>query len=510
MFETLKQKLSGEEFDYEAAIGDHDDDAATEQAAWGHRADEVPQELPAGSDAMITGVSASSAHLLSEGGRFGSAFCKVMYVSEWPPEPTPGLLDRLMAHGASGIQVKIRIDPMSRERSVSEFKRRIRDKNKDLYAKQQTGAADATVLADEKQELENVLRSLKNGNERIYWVGAYFVVRAKTKQRVDEAEQEITRELAKDDVTVTTADWVPAEGMTTVSPIGKFALSETTRTPMTASALGCLFPFSTTNMIEESGILYGYHGLNSSPVVIDRWERSNGYNQLVIGNIGAGKSYGVKLLLLRRLVRDRDVSAVIVDPRGGFRSLVDAFGIEAETVTVGGKVGINPLQISPTPPDVLDTIPDIDPLGEKIESVMGFFESLHAEGDEEGGLDAGQRAVLSRAVTEAYSNAGITRDPSPPPRESAHRRRRQRPRSVRERPRESTRTGRLRARDRKVGRHCRRSPPRDAALPRGRAIRPPQSPDRDRPRARRQARDPTRYPAVRSEREYAAHDEAPL
>lgn len=142
--------------------------------------------------------------------------------------------------------------------------------------------------------------------------------------------------------------------MITVSPIGKFELSDTTRTPMTGSALGCLFPFSTTNMIEEDGILYGYHGLNGSPVTIDRWNRRNGYNQLVTGNIGAGKSYRTKLLLLlRRPVRDRDVSAVIVDPRGGFRLLVNAFGIESETVTVGGNVGINPLQISPTPDDVL-------------------------------------------------------------------------------------------------------------------------------------------------------------
>jgi type IV secretory pathway VirB4 component len=197
--------------------------------------------------------------------------------------------------------------------------------------------------------------------------------------------------------------------MITVSPIGKFELSDTTRTPMTGSALGCLFPFSTTNMIEEDGILYGYHGLNGSPITIDRWNRRNGYNQSVIGNIGAGKSYGTKLLL-RRLVRDRDVSAVIVDPRGGFRSLVNAFGIESETVTVGGNVGINPLQISPTPDDVLQARPDMDPLGERIESVMGFFERLYAEGDNSG-LDAMRRGVLSEAVTQAYTDAGITRDP---------------------------------------------------------------------------------------------------
>ena len=106
--------------------------------------------------------------------------------------------------------------------------------------------------------------------------------------------------------------------MTTVSPIGKRELPDRTLTAMTGSALRCLFPFSTASMIEESGVLYGYHGLNGSPITVDRFNRKNGYNQLVVGNIGAGKSYGAKLLLLRRLVRDRDISGVIVDPRGSF------------------------------------------------------------------------------------------------------------------------------------------------------------------------------------------------
>jgi hypothetical protein len=76
---------------------------------------------------------------------------------------------------------------MSRERSIAKFKRRIRDKNKTLYAKQQSAAPDTSVVADEKQELEDVLRALKNGNERIYWVGVYFVIRGQTKKKVGKA-----------------------------------------------------------------------------------------------------------------------------------------------------------------------------------------------------------------------------------------------------------------------------------------------------------------------------------
>ena len=400
-------------------IPDDPGDDYRSRAIWGERGG--PTELPPDADATVTRVSASSAQLLSGGeGRFGEEFCKVMYIPRdgWPTNPTPGMLDRLTAHSSAGVQVKLDIDPMDRKRASSEFERRVTVKNKELYAKQQINAPDVPVVKDERDELSDTLRSIENGSETIYWVGVYFVVRSGRKETVDEAADEIRRDLANDDIDVQTADWLTGEGMTTVSPVGSNELPETTRVPMTGSALGCLYPFSTTSMIEESGILHGYHALNRSPVVVDRFNRENGYNQLVIGNIGAGKSFAVKLLLLRRLVRDRDVSGVIVDPRGGFKSLIETFGIDAETVTVGGNRGINPLQIEPTPQDVLDNRPDMDPLGEKIESVMAFFEALYAESDDTSGLSATDRAVLSRAVTTAYNDAGITRDPETHSRDS--------------------------------------------------------------------------------------------
>ena len=390
-----------------------DEDALidTPQDIWGERGG--PSELPDGADASVTPLSASSAQLLSHGGRVGSAYCRILYIPRggWPANPEPGLLDRLTAHSSAGVQVKLRVEPMDRKRAASEFKRRVKQTNKELYAKRQAGAPDAGTVADEKQELDATLRAIEGGRESIYWVGVYFVVRASRKDDVDDAADAIKRDLAKDDLGVTTLDWAPAEGMTTVSPIGKREVADRTLTAMTGSALRCLFPFSTSSMIEEGGALYGYHGLNDSPIVVDRFNQQNGYNQLVIGNIGAGKSFAVKLLLLRRLARDRDISGVIVDPRGGFRELIDVFGLDAESVTVGGDRGINPLQIEPTPAEVLEERPDMDPLGERIESVLAFFAALHAESDDTSGLDAGDRAVLSQAITDAYNEAGITKEP---------------------------------------------------------------------------------------------------
>jgi hypothetical protein len=123
MFESIKAKVSGD--DGEAIDPDEiDDEGENEDSAeWGTRSglDVVPR----GSDATVTAVSASSAQLLSGGeGRFGEEFCKVLYVTGWPPSPSPGMLDRLTAHSSAGVQVKLDIDPMDRAVAAREFKRR--------------------------------------------------------------------------------------------------------------------------------------------------------------------------------------------------------------------------------------------------------------------------------------------------------------------------------------------------------------------------------------------------
>jgi hypothetical protein len=98
--------------------------------------------------------------------------------------------------------------------------------------------------------------------------------------------------------------------------------------------------------------------------------------------------------------------------------LIETFGIDAEVVEVGGNVGINPLQIEETPAEVLDERPDMDPRGEKIESVLALFEALHVDEDGSSDLSATDRSVLSRAITTAYDNAGISKDPATHSRDS--------------------------------------------------------------------------------------------
>lgn len=175
---------------------------------------------------------------------------------------------------------------------------------------------------------------------------------------------------------------------------------------MLGQAAGALFPFAASTMIEESGVLYGYHASTNAPIYLDRFSRENGYNVLVAGEIGSGKSYDTKRLLLRRVAKDRDTGVVMIDPVGGFASLADS--LDAEHYVIGGTRTVNPLEIRPTPGHLLED-ESLNPFTERISAVMDFFGSFFAY---VGAPLGDRRQVLERCVREAYARRGITADPS--------------------------------------------------------------------------------------------------
>nr|WP_224448672.1 hypothetical protein [Haloprofundus salilacus] len=180
-----------------------------------------------------------------------------------------------------------------------------------------------------------------------------------------------------------------------------------TRTPMLGGAVGAMFPF-VAGAFAEPGIEYGTYALNESPLILDRFNRETGYCTMVIGKLGAGKSFSTKLQLVRRAMYDPETVIIMLDPLQGFAGVNAALG--GERVTVGGTRGFNPLELKPTPGDVLADVPDLDPWSEQISWVLTFFETFfthvatHPLGD--------RKQTLRRAIQDAYERNGITRDPA--------------------------------------------------------------------------------------------------
>ncbi|WP_423743933.1 transfer complex protein (plasmid) [Haladaptatus sp. SPP-AMP-3] len=353
---------------------------------------------------VATRVAPSGVRLESTTARTGDLWVKILFVTGFPESASPGLLDRVCTHPSADVDVTIYANPENPRTSLMQFESAIKSLKVDHIEAQNQGSAKATVTERRIRDHEEVYTQLQENAQRILDVGVYLTIRGPSEDHVDHVATSIRGELQRLRMTTKTAAYRQEDALITGSPVAKDELGQTT--PMLGQAAGALFPFAASTTIEESGILYGYHATTGAPIYLDRFCRENGYNVLVAGEIGSGKSYDTKRLLLRRVAKDRDTALVMIDPVGGFASL--ASSLDAEHYVIGGTRTVNPLEIRPTPSQLLEN-ENSSPFTERISAVMDFFESFFAY---VGAPLGDRRQVLERCVREAYARTNITADPT--------------------------------------------------------------------------------------------------
>ncbi|MFH5802372.1 VirB4 family type IV secretion system protein [Haladaptatus sp. CMAA 1911] len=332
-----------------------------------------------------------------------------LVITNWPQFAYPGMLEQLTTHPSTDVDLSIHADPSGTDKARRRFDSAIRDLQALIQSKKENGDPSVDQTQRRMNEHREVLSALSRGETSAFDVTVVITVRADSHDAVLSEASTVRSELQKQQITAEFATHnLLTDGLLAGSPLVDDAIDAPTT--MLSGAVGCLMPWSAGTIFEERGILAGYHATTDEPLVVNRWNRSNGYNIFTAGRIGAGKSFGTKLLNLREVAKDPDTILVMIDPLSGFSSLADS--LKAENVVVGGSKGINPLEIRRTPQHVLDNNPQLNPFGERFSSVMGFFESFFAHVDSgDNGLNKGERAVLDLALGEAYARHGITTDP---------------------------------------------------------------------------------------------------
>nr|WP_245707860.1 transfer complex protein [Haloarchaeobius iranensis] len=363
-------------------------------------------------------VSADSIEELPNAVRTGDQLTRTQWIAEYPDAPTDGLFEQLYSTSETReTDITIHVDPRDTDRTLNELENKIETLEADheyLNERHRAGARGIRKDLEDYQDLYDVLR---NTPMEAFDVSMYLTTRADEPDadRVDVDGVLGAARRAPANLTPVTPRWQQLDSLVSASPIGVDRLDDSldSTTPMLGGALGAMFPF-VSGAFAEPGIEYGTYALNESPLILDRFERETGYCTMVIGKLGAGKSFSTKLQLLRRAMYDPDTVIVMLDPLEGFAGVSDALG--GERVTVGGTRGFNPLEIRETPSEVLESTPDIDPWGEQIAWVLTFFKTFftHVASN-----PLGERTqTMRRAVQETYEQAGITRDPATQSKES--------------------------------------------------------------------------------------------
>jgi type IV secretory pathway VirB4 component len=234
-------------------------------------------------------------------------------------------------------------------------------------------------------------------------------VRADTRDELDQAVKRVRATLREQPARLEpkTAICTQDQAIQSAAPIGPTELDRTAIA--LGGAVGALLcsPHNAT-ILQDDGVEFGVHKDTASPVVIDPFAQDDGYAKFTVGDPGSGKSFSSKQQFIRTLARDPDRIGVVLEPLNNWTGVIEALG--GRRITVGGELGLNPLEVKPMPEHVRQRRgADASLLKERRSRVMSFFRNYFAHR----GVELGpRRPTLERAIDEAYERAGITNDAS--------------------------------------------------------------------------------------------------
>jgi type IV secretory pathway VirB4 component len=214
-----------------------------------------------------------------------------------------------------------------------------------------------------------------------------------TLKDLDEIENEIRSSLESKLVYVKPASFQQEAAFYSVLPFAKDELY--INTPLNTSPISSTFPFVSSDLSHNKGILYGINRHNNSLVLFDRFAMENA-NMVIFAKSGAGKSYTVKLEVLRSLMLGTDVIAI--DPENEYQYLTETVGGSYIKISINSPNHINPFDL-PIPSK--DDQP-ADLLRTNIINLVGLLRIML------GGLTPQEDAILDKALSETYASRDIT------------------------------------------------------------------------------------------------------
>ncbi len=287
------------------------------------------------------------------------------------------------------------IHPIETEAALRNFQRKVAEIQSQIAERESKGLVRDPMLDTGYQDLEQLRDNLQQAQERLFDVGLYLTVYGDSKEELDKIEADVRGILDSRLIYTKPALFQQEQGFRSTLPLATDELAVNQK--LNSSPLSSIFPFVSFDLTSNSGILYGINRHNASLILFDRFSLEN-YNSVVFAKSGSGKSYAVKLEILRSLMFDTDV--IVIDPEREYESLAEATGGRLFNISLSSEHHINPFDLPPVKEDENPS----DILRPNITNLAALFRIIL------GGLSPEEDAIVDRAITETYALKDITGD----------------------------------------------------------------------------------------------------
>jgi len=379
---------------------------------------EVRAAFQKGITALRDFIAPSSIEYKSTYFQLGTRLARTYYVFGYPRKLYTGWLSA-MVNLDEVVDLSMYIYPVDSQVVLENLRKKVTQLEAGLQIDMEQGKVRDPGKQVAVADAEEMRDKLQVGEERFFRFGLYFTVYAESLDELEFVSHKIESMLGQQLVYSKPATSQQEQGFNSTLPQMSDQLQ--IRRNMSTGALSTSFPFTSADLSQENGILYGINMHNSGLVIFDRFSLENS-NSVVFAKSGAGKSFAVKLEALRSMMFGAEI--MIIDPENEYQRMCDAVGGAYVRLSLNSTVQINPFDL----PKVVDTDEADNALRSNLITLHGLLRLMMGGAQTQmlGNnsvlmpvLTPVEEADLDSALIETYAKAGITNDPlthtGPPP-----------------------------------------------------------------------------------------------
>ncbi len=388
-------------------------DIAAEQQA--REQAEVEQAFLKGVSTLRDLIAPSSIEIHASYFRLGTKYGRTLYVYGYPRQIYTGWLSPLI-NIDEVLDVSMYIYPVESQVVLNNLRKKVTQLEASASINNEKGRVRDPALEAAINDAEELRDQIQVGAERFFRFGLYVTLWADSLDELNFVQQKIETIFGQQMVFSKVASSQQEQGLNSSVPQMTDQLQ--IRRNMNTGAISTSFPFTSADLTDNQGILYGINMHNNGLVIFDRFRLENA-NMVVFAKSGAGKSFTVKLEALRSMMLGSEV--IIIDPENEYQKLADAVGGAYIRLSLNSQTRINPFDL----PRVIDSDEADDALRANLVTLHGLFRlmlggsQVTAAGVAMSALTPAEEADLDQALIDTYARVGITSDPlthnSPPP-----------------------------------------------------------------------------------------------
>jgi len=317
-------------------------------------------------------------------------YVRTLFISGYPYVASTGWLSMLINfnHNIDGSYHIEQVDPLL---ALPKLNRKITELESTRRNMLKTGRVISSEITDPLDSAKELKDKILRGQEKLFQVSIYMTLTAKTLSELDKLTTLLETVMSQRLFYIRTATFQQLDGLQSILPRGENKLDQKRNLDSSSAAL--TFPFVSSELVQESGILYGINKSNNSLVIIDRFALTNA-NSIIFAQSGAGKSYTAKVEILRQLMQGAKV--IVIDPEREYKQLAKSVNGTYIRLSAKSKEKINPFDFS------TQTITGENALSQQIQDLTQIISLMV------GNLSPEEKAVVDKALIKTYKKKGFT------------------------------------------------------------------------------------------------------